>query len=77
MSLRADYINPTTDGKLSWWSVSSCTSDSGESLENWQNHPHEVFMRICARITIFVQRVGDEEIELPTYEGFLNLAYFI
>ena len=39
-----DYINPTTDGKLSWQSVSSCTSDSGEALENWQNRLQEVFM---------------------------------
>ena len=29
------YINPTIDGKLSWWSVSSCSLDLGESLENW------------------------------------------
>ena len=35
MSSRDDYINPTTDGKLSWQSVISCTSDSGEALENW------------------------------------------
>ena len=32
---KEDYINPTTDGKLSWWSVSSCMSDSSEALENW------------------------------------------
>ena len=32
-----DYINPTTDGKLIWRSVSSCSSDSGEALENWQS----------------------------------------
>ena len=29
-----DYVNPTTNGKLSWQSVSSCTSDSGEALGN-------------------------------------------
>ena len=50
-STRYNYINPTTDGKLSWKSVSSCTSDSGEELENWQNKMHEVSMRRCARIT--------------------------
>ena len=30
-----DYINPTIDGKLSRWSVISCSLDSGEALENW------------------------------------------
>ena len=34
MSSKEDYINPTTDGNLSWRSVSSCTSNSGEALEN-------------------------------------------
>ena len=29
-----DYKNPIGDGKLSWWSVSSCSSNSGEALEN-------------------------------------------
>jgi len=31
-----DYINPTADENLSWQSISSCTSDSDEGLENWQ-----------------------------------------
>ena len=31
-SARDDYINPKTDGKLSWWSVISCTSYLGEEL---------------------------------------------
>ena len=35
VSSREVYINPTGDGKLSWWSVISCTSDSGDALENW------------------------------------------
>jgi len=29
-----DYINPTTDGNISWRGISSCTSDSDEGLEN-------------------------------------------
>ena len=32
MYLKEDYINPMTNGNLSWCSVSSCTSDSGEAL---------------------------------------------
>ena len=46
-----DYINPTMDGNLRWRSTSSCTSDSGEALENWKNRLHEVSMRRCARVT--------------------------
>ena len=34
-SLKEDYINPTTDGNLSWRCSSSCISDLGEALENW------------------------------------------
>jgi hypothetical protein len=30
-----DYINPTADGILSWWSITSCSSDSNTVLENW------------------------------------------
>ena len=30
-----DYVNPTTDGNLSWQSISLCTSYSGKALENW------------------------------------------
>ena len=30
---RDDYVNPKADGKLSWRSISSCASDSGEALE--------------------------------------------
>ena len=36
-ALEEDYINLTADGNLSWRCMSSCTSDSGEALENWQN----------------------------------------
>ena len=44
MYTKEDYINPTSDGKLSWPSVRSCTSNSGDALENWQNMLHEVSM---------------------------------
>jgi hypothetical protein len=30
-----DYINPTTDGNLSWRSDNACSSYSKEALENW------------------------------------------
>ena len=77
MSYRYEYITPTTDGKMSWRSVSSCTSDSGEALENWKNRMHQVSMRRCVRITRFVRRLGAKERKLPTHEFFPNLAYFL
>jgi hypothetical protein len=40
-----DYINPTTDGNLRWLSDISCSSDSEEALENWQNKMYEVSTR--------------------------------
>lgn len=30
-----DWINPTTDGKISWKRDSSCTSDLDEEFERW------------------------------------------
>ena len=77
MSSKDGYINLIADGNLTWWSVSACTSDSGNALENWQNRRHEVSMKIYARITRSVWRVGAEANTLPTYEGFPNLAYFL
>ena len=37
-----DYLNPMANGTLSWHCASSCTLDSEEGLENWQNRMHEV-----------------------------------
>ena len=59
-ALQEDYINPTMDGKLSWKSAISCTSDSGEALENWQNMLNEVSMRRCTRVTRSMRRVENE-----------------
>ena len=75
MSSKEDYINPTANEKLSWRSVSSCTSHSGEALENWQNKLHDVSMYRCMRATRVVQRVGAEARALPTYEQLPNIAY--
>ena len=35
MSAMENYVNPMDEGNLSWRSISSYTSDSQESLENW------------------------------------------
>ena len=59
-TLWEDYINPTADGNLSWKSGSSCTSDSGEELEKWQNQLHEILSKKCARITKAIRQVGTQ-----------------
>jgi hypothetical protein len=53
-----DYINPTTDGNLSWRSDNACSSDSEEALENWQNKMYEVSTWRCARLTREVRWIG-------------------
>jgi hypothetical protein len=46
-----DYINPTTDGNLSWQSDNTCSSVSEEALDNWQKKMYESFAWRCARLT--------------------------
>jgi hypothetical protein len=43
-----DYVNPTTNGILSWWSITSCVIDSDTGLGNWKQRLHKVSTRICA-----------------------------
>ena len=50
-----DYVNLKAYGKLNWWSVSSCSLDSGEASQNWQNQLHEVSMQRYTRITKLVR----------------------
>ena len=76
-TLKEDYINPTVDGNLSKRCVSSCTSESGEAIQNCQNQLHEVSMRICDMITKSVRRVVTQSRSLPTYEGLPNLETFL
>jgi hypothetical protein len=44
------YINPTTDGNLSWQSDNACSSNSKEELENWKNKMYESSTWRCARL---------------------------
>ena len=69
--MHEDHFSLMTYGNLSCKCASSCTSDSGEALENWQNRLHEVSMRRCARVTRSVQWVETESRELPAYESFI------
>jgi hypothetical protein len=73
----ADYINPTADGVLSWWSITSCTTDSDTGLENWQQRLHEVSTRRCARIDRAVRWIGTEIREPPSFHGLNDLETFL
>ena len=71
-----DYIHPTVNGELGWHNTSSMSSDSKDSLENWQNRLHEVSFRKCGLITHSLRHVATETVELPIYEGLLGLFEF-
>jgi hypothetical protein len=62
-----DYVNPTTDGILSWRSITSCVSESDTGLENWIQRLHEVYTRICERIEDTVRWIGMEIREPPSF----------
>jgi hypothetical protein len=72
-----DYVNPTADGVLSWWSITSCATDSDTGLENWKQRLHEVSMRRCARIDRAVRWVGTEIREPPSFHGINDLETFL
>jgi hypothetical protein len=72
-----DYVNPIAEGLLSWRSISSCTLDSEEAMENWQQRLHEVSTRKCARITHVLRWIGTEICEPPRYDGLTDVVYFI
>jgi hypothetical protein len=52
-----DYANPTTNGILSWQSITSCATNSDIGLESWKQRLHEVSMIRCARIDCVVRWV--------------------
>jgi hypothetical protein len=72
-----DYINPTTDGNLSWRSESACSSNLEEALENWQNRMYEVSTRQCVRLTKSVHWIGTKISNIPTFDGLNHLETFL
>ena len=68
-----DYVNPTTDGVLSWRSITSSASDSDTGLENWQHILHEVSTRRCPRIDHTIRWLGTEIREPPNFHGVNDL----
>ena len=76
-NISEDYVHPTTDEELGWWSSSYTSLDSDDALENWKNLMHEVSIRKCSLITRSLCRVTTEIVELPTYEGIPDLYEFL
>jgi hypothetical protein len=72
-----DYVNPTTDGALSWRSISSCASYSEEGLEHWQQRMHEVSTRRCARMTRSLHWIGTKLCDPPRYDGLTDISLFV
>jgi hypothetical protein len=71
------YVNPTADGILSWWSITSCAIDSDTSLENWQQRLHKVSTRRCARIDRAVRWIGTKIREPPSFHVVNDLETFL
>jgi hypothetical protein len=71
---REDYINPTTNGYLSWRSVKSYDTNSEEAMERWKNKLYEVFTRRCAHMSVEERK---EEIGPYCYDGSELVDTFI
>jgi hypothetical protein len=70
-------VNPTTDGVLSWRSITSCALDSDIGLDNWEHRLHEVSIRRCTRRNHVVRWVGTEIREPPSFHGVNDLEEFL
>jgi hypothetical protein len=72
-----DYVNPTTDGVLSWRSINSDMSDSDTGVENGSKYCMKVSTRRCTRVTRAVRWVGTEVRQFPTFTEEDNLENFL
>ena len=72
-----DWINPTIDGRIAWDRESSCTSDSNEELEHWQNRLHEVSTLCCNMMAKSLHCVSSEVRILPYYDGVTGVDKFL
>lgn len=72
-----DWANPIADGRISWERESSCSLDSDEEVEQWQNRLHEVTTPNCSMMVRSLSCVTTEARELPTYDGFIVVDEFL
>jgi hypothetical protein len=74
--MREDYINPTTDGSVSWRSIQSADEDSELAFDSWQQGSYEIFSRRCTTVRE-TRWVGTEVREHPIYDGTSELDIFL
>ena len=72
-----DWVNPITDGWITWEHECSCTSNSDEETERWQNRLHEVTTLNCNMMTRSLHCVSTEVRDLPTYDGLSEVDTFL
>lgn len=72
-----DWINPTTNGIISWEKDNSCNSDSGEEMDDWQNWLHEVSMFHCNTLMKYLCCIPLEVRNLPYYDGIGDVSIFL
>jgi len=70
-------VNPSVDGWITWKHESSCTSDSGEEVERWQNRLHEVTTLNWNMMTRSLHCMSTEVRDFPTYDGINDVATFL
>jgi len=72
-----DWINPMAYGRIIWDWESSCTNNSDEELEHWQNRLHEVSMLRCNMMTKSLCCVSSKVRNLPYYDGLTDIDKFL
>ena len=72
-----DWVNLTTDGRISRVCESSYTSDSDEEIKRWQNQLHEVNMLNCNMMIRSLCCVKLEAREFLTYDGLSAVDEFL
>ena len=70
-------MNPTADGRISWERKSSCTSNSDEEIERWQNRLNEVTTLNCNMMVRSLHCMTIEVRDLPTYDGLSEVDDFL
>lgn len=69
MAQEQDQVNLTIYERISWEHDGSCTSDSDEEVERWQNWLHKVTALNCNMMIRSLRYVTTEARVLPTYDG--------
>lgn len=72
-----DWINPTTNGRISWEKDSSRVPVSDEELENWKSWLHKVSTLRCNRLTKSLHCISIEVRNLPYYDGISDVNLFL